>query len=284
LLPNLLIIGASKCGTTSLHSYLDAHPEVMMARPRESWETKEMRYFWRSDWRERLEWYEGHFDVPTAVRGEATPAYSWWPLMPDVPSRVHSLVPDVKLIYLVRDPVERIRSHWVQKRADGDPRSFTEAMREPERPDHPLVCPSRYATQVEQYMRVFSPSQLLVLDQRELLGDRRRVLREAFTFIGVDADFYSPAFDAKENARSDKYRLTAVGHPVWHRFLKRGIGRLPSRARRPVGDPVKRLLSRRIDESPTIGPELRARLSDLLGGEVARLREFTGRDFASWSL
>ena len=120
-LPNLLIIGAAKCGTTSLHAYLDQHPDVFMARPGpDSRGEKEMRFFWRDDWYERLDWYQEQFDPRARVRGEATPSYAHYPYLRDVPRRIHSLVPDARFIYIVRDPIERIVAHWVQARADGE--------------------------------------------------------------------------------------------------------------------------------------------------------------------
>src|SRR5579859_6236482 len=138
MLPNLIIIGAPKAGTTSLHRYLELHPQVFMASE------KELRYFWRDDWRERRAWYESRFDSDAPVRGEATPAYAAYPHRPNVPERMHELVPQAKLVYLVRDPIERLLSHWVQRRSDGDRTPFERYMAEYERPDNPIVCPSRY--------------------------------------------------------------------------------------------------------------------------------------------
>ena len=156
-LPNLVVIGSAKSGTSSLHHYLHAHPEISMAAPRESGHLrdndasgKEMRFFWRDDWRERMSWYRSHFtDMTTPVRGEATPAYSAHPHHPEVAERMHATIPHARLLYLVRDPIDRIVSHYVQQRADGDRRSFEQRMRDYDKPENSIVCPSRYATQIE---------------------------------------------------------------------------------------------------------------------------------------
>src|ERR1700735_4448473 len=110
MLPNLIIIGAPKAGTTSLHRYLDLHPDVAMTTE------KELRYFWRADWRDRLPWYEAQFEFEGKPRGRggAPPAYPAYPRRDNAPRRMHELVPEVKLIYLVRDPIERLVSHWAQ--------------------------------------------------------------------------------------------------------------------------------------------------------------------------
>jgi hypothetical protein len=280
MLPNLIIIGAPKAGTTSLHSYLKQHPQVGMAA------LKELSYFWREDWRERREWYEAQFDFPEAelsVRGESTPFYAAYPFRQNVPERMHELVPDVKLIYLVRDPIDRLVSHFVQRRGDGDRTTFERFMEEYERPDNRIVSPSRYWLQVERYMNVFDPSQLLVVDQHDLKTRRQETLREVFRFIEVDDSFESPRFELELNTRTEKFGPGRVGAQVWDRVL-RPAGRLaPARIRGIVRKPAARLLYRSI-EDPILTAEMRERLRAMLGAEVEALRRFTGKQFETWSL
>ena len=109
MLPNLIVIGAAKCGTTSLHEYLDLHPEVAMSRE------KELDFFVEEKhWGRGVEWYAAQFeDAP--VRGESSPSYTAYPRYRGVPERIRRVVPDAKLVYLVRDPVERIVSHFVHR-------------------------------------------------------------------------------------------------------------------------------------------------------------------------
>jgi hypothetical protein len=282
VLPNLIIIGAAKAGTTSLHHYLGQHPSISMAAPAGAAE-KEMRYFWRDDWRERRAWYESHFETGALVRGEATPAYSAHPAHPHVPERMHALVPDAKLVYLVRDPIDRIVSHWVQRRADGDPTPFGAYVAECERPDNPVVCPSRYATQIEQYLRFYDRSQLLVLDQHDLRNRRRETLRQVFRFLDVDASFDSPAFDAERNTRADKVGPRQLTMRLWP-ILWPVSRAVPRRIRDSIREPATRLLNQRIEETPTLTIDMRKHLSATLAPEVQALRELTGRPFASWSL
>ncbi len=107
------------------------------------------------------------------VRGEATPSYTHYPFLTDVPRRIHSVIPETKLIYVVRDPIERIVAHWAQTQEDGDRTSLEEALADYDRPDHPIVCASKYATQIERFLGVFlSPEQILVLDMHQLSASR----------------------------------------------------------------------------------------------------------------
>jgi Sulfotransferase family len=291
-LPNLFVIGAAKSGTTSMHAYLDAHPEISMAAPAGSADSpdndaggKEMRFFWREDWAERMDWYQAHFaTMETAVRGEATPAYSAYPFHADVASRIHSVAPQARFIYLVRDPIDRIVAHYVQRQVDGDPRSFSDYMDELDRPDNPIACPSRYATQLERYLRHFDRSKLLVVDQHDLRHRRREALRRTFAFLDVEPDFWSPAFADERNTRADKYALTPTGRRVFRGLLDPMGRRLaPQRWSRSRAG-VRRALSRKVAARPVLEPEVRERLDGMLAPEVARLRQLTGQRFESWSL
>jgi hypothetical protein len=291
-MPNLVIIGSAKSGTSSLHHYLDCHPEISMAAPRGSGRLgdndaagKEMRFFWRDDWRERMCWYSSHFaPMTTAVRGEATPAYSAHPRHPEVPERIHAAIPDARLLYVVRDPIDRIVSHYIQQRVDGERRSFQQRMRECERPEDPIVCPSRYATQVERYLEFFDCSRLLVVDQHLLRHERRATLRRIFAFLEVDRDFWAADFEHERNTRAEKHALTPLGRRIFHGTLN-PIGRRVAPQTWPrLGPAVRRSLSQPIIERPVVDAALREKLSLLLGPQVDRLRELTGQRFASWSL
>jgi hypothetical protein len=275
-----------------MHRYLDLHPEVSMAAPRATGRLldndaagKEMRFFWREDWRELMAWYRSHFAaMSTPVRGEATPAYSAHPYHADVAERVHEVVPGARLLYLVRDPIDRIVSHYVQQRADGDRRSFEERMSEYDQPENSIVCPSRYATQVERYLALFPASRLLVVDQHELRYNRRAALRRIFAFLEVDQDFWTPEFDQERNVRADKYALTPLGQRLFHGVIDPAGRRLAWRLWPELRPRVRRAFSEELTCRPIVDGELREKLATLLRPEVDRLRELTGERFASWSL
>jgi hypothetical protein len=278
-LPNLLIIGAAKCGTTSLHEYLAAHPQISMSSP------KELRFFNEHDWRGRLDWYRGHFDADAPVRGESSPRYTQHPYRPHVPERIASVAPDARLIYVVGDPIERIVSHWVHRYAIGERNAPLDGyIRDAHQPANVVVCPSRYHTQVQLYLRHFPGEQLLVLDQHDIRADRTRTLREAFRFLGVDESFESPAFATEHNSRSQHRALTRVGFPLWNRVLGPAVRRLPEPRRTRARERLLRMLSRPVTERPRLTPAQHERLRRELQDEVDQLRELTGKRFASWSL
>ena len=165
-LPTFIIIGAQKCGTTSLHTYLGLHPEIGVSRE------KELNFFLRPDGERDLDWYRSWFDPSKPVRGEASPGYTNHPLRPGVPERMHAVVPDARLIFVVRDPLKRALSQYRHYCADRrEDRSAEEALGEP---GSKYVVRSRYAFQLDRYLPIYPMERILVVQQERLL-DRRAI-------------------------------------------------------------------------------------------------------------
>lgn len=260
-LPNLIIVGAAKCGTTSLHRYLSVHPEIHMT------EVKELRFFQDPRCMDRLDDYAGFFDANAPVRGEATPAYSAYPLIPGVPDRIREAIPDAKLIYMIRDPAERAIAAYAEARSnDKEKRSADEALGDLDDPYNAYIAESRYAMQVERYLRAFPRTQMLVVLQRDLLVRRGETLRRIFGFLDVDEGFTSPQFEEMANTRSQKRSRNRVGR-AFHRFAPIAK-RIPSGPRRLLLKSVRGVTSRRIEV--TVDPQVRGRLEDALEGEIER--------------
>jgi Sulfotransferase domain len=188
-LPNLVVIGAKKSATTSLYHYLAAHPEIAMARE------KELDFFVAErNWSRGVGWYRQQFDAGAAVRGEASPYYTALPHHRGVAERMAGVIPDVRLVYVVRDPIERLISHHHMRVTTGrERRPLAAAIADLS--ESPYVAQGRYWMQLEPYLRSFEAEQVLVVDQDELGRDRGAVLRRVFGFLGVEPGFVSPAFD-----------------------------------------------------------------------------------------
>jgi hypothetical protein len=285
-LPNFFVIGAAKAGTTSLHHYLDQHPQVQMSA------IKEPNFFggpdngipYPPDRVVRLEDYEKLFDASSAMRGEASTDYTTHPRREGVPERIEQLVPDAKFIYLVRDPIARTISHYQMRVAFlGERRSLPEALGDLSDPRSPYTCASFYASQLELYLERFPRERFLVVDQADLLSERRRVLREIFAFLGVEEDLDSERFDAELLANKGDWRA----YPPRYARLKAHVISPMTRwvspeLRRVIRAPLERRFSPL--EEPTLDERWRARLRRLYADEVDRLRELTGQSFSTWSL
>lgn len=194
----------------------------------------------------------------------------------------------MKLVYVVRDPLERFVSHYGQRRAQGrEPLALDAVVDQIDRPwdEFMIECmvAGSYATQLEQYLKVFPSAQLLVVDLADLRGQPRETLRKLFGFLGVDEGFVSPRFDKRHNAAEGRHRGTAQS--AWMRTsrLSDAVRLLPRRPREMLLKPAKRVLSRSV-APPELGAGAQQRLRDALGEEVGRLRELTGQAFATWSV
>jgi hypothetical protein len=278
-LPNLIIIGGLKCGTTSIHHYLGLHPEIHMSKP------KELNFFVEElNWDLGLDWYRGRFDGRFAVRGESSPHYTNLPRFTGVAERIREHTPDAKLIYMVRDPISRILSHWRHAVGAGyETRPMEDVLA---RDDQGYVTRSLYWMQLQPYLEQFDRSQIEVITQEELQGDREETMRKAFHSAGVDEDFTSEQFDReweKSTAKeSDRYQFMEelIKLPGFRAF-DRNFDRLPERMRwmveKVVHDPDAPSAPK-----PELPDSIRDRLLSAFADDVAALQEFAGREFAGW--
>lgn len=211
-----MILGAQKCGTTSLYDYLVQHPQVLPA-----WE-KEIHYF-DLNYARGERWYRSHFPTAAAlagtsgrcVTGEATPYYFFHP---HVPGRLRSLLPDARLIVLLRDPVDRTISHYRHEvRAGRETLSLSAALEaeeeriEPEyrrlmaEPGHEATGyqnysyrkRSVYADQLMAYLALFPREQILVLRSEDLFERPEPTLGRAFEHLRIEASFRPPDLRAR---------------------------------------------------------------------------------------
>lgn len=269
VLPNLFIVGAAKCGTTSLHYYLDQHPSISMST------VKEPGIFSDQTWRERIVRYEGMLEARAPVRGESSTNYTKHPVFPDVPGRIAEVVPEPKLIYVVRDPLSRCISQWVHNVAAGrESRSLNGALRDFDDPENLYVWCGRYASQIERYLEHFPVSDLLVVDHAKLLDDRLSTLSRVFRFLDVDDSFRSPRFESELNKADTRRQLGTVGARLRRSRVMSVYRRMPL-SWRPSVDRVRRLVLPPIDK-PELDDELRSQLSALYDDELIRLAELTG--------
>jgi Sulfotransferase family len=245
-----------------------------MSRP------KELNFFVREgNWKRGIDWYGEHFDPEPKVRGEASPNYTAYPYRRGIVRRMRAVIPDAKLIYLVRDPLERIAAHWVHNYAKR--REKSDLRTTVNNPRASYVARSRYAMQLRRYMRHFPLEQIMVIEQEDLRTDRARTLRGVFEFAGVDPGFEHPSFArdqhvtaAKSRASKTAIRLERMSdrHPLLAPAAKLYLGldaRLPPR--RPI-------------ERPDIRMAIEDEVLELLQEDARELRELTGRPFENWSI
>ncbi len=213
-LPAFLIIGAQKAGTTSLHAYLCEHPRVLVPA------TKEVHFF-DHEFHRGPGWYRAHFKRAAGAEmlgGEATPYYLFHPQVPD---RAAALLPECRLIVVLRNPIDRAFSHHNHERALGyEQLGFAAAIAaEPNRLDgeeerlladpayrsfahqhHSYLSRGRYAGQLERWFERFDRERVLILSAEELFAEPEGAVREAQKFLGLEP--LRPADLSAKNARA----------------------------------------------------------------------------------
>ena len=210
-LPDFIIIGAAKAGTTSLYALLDRHPDIFMCNP------KEPEFFARDEhFAKGLDSYEALFEGagPGQCLGEASTLYSHSPFFPDTAARIRAHVPDAKIIYVLRHPVDRAYSYYTQiiknyqndtkdyavhrsfeefvlpeARAGAAPRDKVFASYNAHLSDDPELClsGSDYVMQAQAYLDVFPRGQILFMTFEAFRQDRRSALRQITDFLGLEA-------------------------------------------------------------------------------------------------
>ncbi len=275
-LPNFLIIGAAKCGTTSLHFYLSQHPKIWMSRE------KELRFFIEEmNWNRGLEWYKAQFDGRFPLRGEATPYYTNEPKFRGVARRIQSIMPDAKLIYLVRDPIQRILSAFVHAVVwDNEKRPFEEAVLAST--ENPYIDRSRYFFQLSHYLEFFPSCQIFIQSTEELHASRRMVLRKIFKFLEVEPYEKCWKYILLLNQSIVQRKLTPLGLKL-SPLPGEGLTKRISPHLHSVYTKLFLFAFSRRMLKPKLEEHVRRQLVDRLKEDMDRFRALTGRSFSHWS-
>jgi hypothetical protein len=256
--PTFLVIGAMKAGTTSLHRYLAAHPQVFAAPD------KELNFFVEElNWSRGWSWYEAQFsDAGSALAvGESSPSYSSYPWRQGVPERIAAALPDVRLIYLLRHPVDRLQSQY-----------FHRAVKEERRPPEEAVFDDRYlgkslyAQQVQCYLEYFDRGNLLLVGSEDLSERRVETMARVFSFVGVNPEW-------RGEVLGQEYHRTQAKLVDWRRQESQAKRRWRS------------WLSRSSHQSPMVfSDKLTAELTERLADDQHALRALAPELVERWSL
>lgn len=284
--PTFMIVGSQKAGTTWLHECLQEHPEIFMPQ------IKEMHYFSRPEdnrFSRRhlgLEWYLSQFPNDPQYRaiGEATPDYMFYPY---VAKDLRELNPQLKLIFLLREPVDRAYSaYWMWRRHKTDLISFEDVVQQ-----HPeFLDRGRYFPQIERFLQQFPREQIFVAIYERVTAEPEAFFRSIFRFLEVDETFVPTASETSVGGTqvlpgARGFLLYKIISPIinlpfiiplWRKLRKTAIksillGILGAEA---TGGNSK-------NYAP-MQPETRQKLARLFEEDNRRLVEFLGSDIPEW--
>jgi Sulfotransferase family len=317
MLPNLLVIGAAKAGTTALQHYLAQHPDIFMSPVKEPnffafggaiprFEGPEIE---GADWsvRDRLRRERYEYSVVDAeaylrlfaqagrrrVRGDVSPAYLYFP---GAAQRIKDALPAVRIVAVLRNPVDRAHSKFLQMRRDrGEPLDqFEEALAvEPERerrnwaPTWLYAARGFYSRQLEPYYCLFGAEQIHVVLHEDLQRHPEACLRRLFSFVGIDPNVRIDV-SLRHNVTADKYlpRHGLVYHALAEPFLRsaRLQAVVPARMLAWARPTARQLLLRRLagEAAVPLTLETRRELTARFAADILRLEQLIGRDLGHW--
>lgn len=288
-LPDFLIIGAMKSGTTTLHHYLAHNPDIYISKP------KEVDYFSQDkNYQRGADWYAELFAParPEQICGEVSPSYTRFPRFAETPKRIAALLPGVKLIYIMRHPVERFYSNYVYERAYGRTDTIRETL-----DNRPYVLEtSNYMLQINRYLEYFPRDQMLPLLLDDLKRDPDAVISQLLEFLGVTSRCEVPAEPFQANPRGRNVTMRQCNASL-QRFrslpgvdtMKRAMpaklrGRLRECVTQQLPDTriARWMANLQTAKTEPLTPELRQEVLKCLAEPTNELSKFLGRDLTSW--
>jgi hypothetical protein len=301
-LPDFLVIGAPKAGSTAVHQAMVQHEQLFLTTPKEpkffmTGATRPLRVTQRGpgdahsarEWIWRRRDYERLFDAAPegTLRGESTPFYLWDRA---AHRRIRRLVPDAKLIAIIRDPVDRAYSNWAHLWCDGletEPDFLTACRLEPRRvragfaPFWRYLELGRYGHQLTDLFAVFPREQVHVLRYRDLIDEPARAMDEVFAFLGVATGRVTRIPPSNTSGWADDTPINAALRGT----IRAGAGvgaHLPPALWRTAQRPLVRALRTPGSHRPKLRSDQRRQLVDLFRDDIALLEGLLGESFQDW--
>ena len=295
-MPNFLIVGAAKAGTTSLHAYLKQHPQIYMSPVKETnffaFEGEKLDFLgginpsYLAGFKTNLEDYRSQFRrVKNEIAiGEACPSYLY---LPKAVERIKHYIPDVKIIVILRDPVARAYSHFLhhlRDRLTADPDFYRAIKAEPQRMaknwwwDYHYIQVGLYYKQLTRYFDNFNREQIKVYLYEDLKTDSRSLLRDLFKFLDVDSQF-KPDRSIKYNATGIPQNKTLDSLIYKSNPIKTVYHLLPKRLREPITAEISK---RNSLQKPFLPAETRKHLLELYRHDITKLQQLIQRDLSHW--
>lgn len=260
-----------KAGTTTLYEYLRGHPEVGMSRE------KETDFFVAGrGWDRGLPWYHAQFTPGRRIYGEASPNYSKYQAFPGVPERVAQLIPQVKLIYITRHPLERAKSQYRHAILSGETVPPPDKLIGSHHLKHLIDCGS-YAAQLDQWQSRFPEHQILNMQFESLIKNPTQSLGALANFLQISNNWKISgeiaANSGESLARLPPWLFTLRKMPIT-RWIKQA---LPTEMR---GQLKKLVMARNIRPAPTLPPLILRSIQEATWADTQRYLASSGIQFS----
>ncbi len=300
MLPNFLIVGAAKSGTTSIYEYLNDHPQVYMSPVKEP-------YFF--SFMDKIPDFQGPFDEKTNKEeiitsrseyehlysgvtneiaiGESSNAYLY---LPGTAGNIKKLIPDCKIVIILRDPVSRAFSHFLQHKMLGtEMLDFEEAIEKEEerkkknwRWHYQYIDQGRYYKQVKRYIDVFGSEQVKVYLFDDLAANPGKMMADLSEFLGIDPKFYDN-YDYQRFNKAGLPRNQAIHRLIRHQNPVRKIAHVlvPLFLRERIVSFLEKI-NYKYDDKPRLNPDTKVKLKKIFKADIIKTGKLIGRDLSMW--
>ncbi|MEO1005258.1 MAG: sulfotransferase [Cyanobacteria bacterium J06638_38] len=295
-MPNFLIVGAAKAGTTSLYSYLKQHPQIYMSPVKETnffaFEGAELNFAggisqgYLDDFKTNIDDYRAQFQgVNNEIAiGEASPSYLY---LPKAVERIKYYIPEVKIIVILRNPIERAYSHFLHHLRDRlvEYRDFEQALDAEAQAiadnwwwDYHYIQVGLYYQQLKRYFANFKQEQIKVWLYEDLTTDSLALIQDICQFLNVERQF-TPDMAARLNATGvPRYRTldALIKEP---NLIKTVYQLLPAKLRQPITAQINK---RNPLQKPPLLPHIRQQLLERYREDILQLQQLIQRDLSDW--
>jgi len=286
MMPNFFIVGAPKAGTTSLYHYLKQHPDIFISDPKElnffsSEEIINQGLYYKSLVVNKYEEYEKYFinSKNKKAIGEASVSYLYYS---EVPKRIYKLIPNAKIIIMLRDPVKRGFSHYqMDKRLGYIKLSFEDVIFKKSDSKFLDLYFQQYIEQgfyyenVKRYFDVFGKKNVKILLFDNFKNSTIDVIREVFIFLGLDESFFP-------NLSEQYNRFRRIKNPIFQFFYKQIIIRFL--IKRAFPNKIRRLIENIFsdDTKPELNWDSKKYLYNLYLNDILKLEKLIGMNLNGW--
>ena len=283
-------IGAHRCGTTWIYRCLEEHPDICVSSAKEVEFFNTTQMFWRPDlqgtsnYPKGLEWYKSHFHhcSKEKIKGEFSPIYLY---DPDVPERIFSHYPHVKLLTILRNPIERLYSHYKYTKLKGFytlPETFEEVVEK----EKDFIEQGFYYQYLKRYLCVFPRSSIFVMLYEDLEREPLKFIKRLYKFLGVDDDFVPSIVNKRVNTAGSKLLIN------WYGILRNRFKNF-SAITTLLGQLKKTEFGKKMRDAlfqtsavnlgyGSINTKTRKYLREYYRNDISQLELFLGRDLSSW--
>ena len=266
----VLIIGSMKCGTTSLFSYLAQHPEVSACT------TKEPNFFANDlNWSKGFDYYKSLWNWDSSAHKialEASTAYTRIPKFPNAAERIAQTQADFKFIYLVRNPIERIESHYTH----GKQSRWKTAKKPLDRGIHEeLINVSRYAKQLDEYHQRFSSDRILLINFEDLKQKPSSTMKKVTDFLDIDPSFEFQNLSQVYNSTGERSI-----YPRWTDWIEPFAKYVPDEPK----NIARKIVGKKVGSNVRLSLEQKKYVLQELNEDFQRLEGEYGFDVSRWKI